>query len=147
MKKLLGAPLFVLTLLLTSLPDTLLSSQPSSADLAIYGLHYGTVNHLNSISTFDKAIASGAQIVVKFGASWCPPCQKLAPVITQVASEINSVLFIEVNFDSFKELATRYGIKSIPALLLFKNGSIVTRTVGYQDKNSLSNLIKNSFGL
>ncbi len=146
MKKNLGLHLLFLATL-TSAPHITFTSQPTPAKLATYGLQYSAVNHLNSISTFDQAVASGAQIVVKFGASWCPPCQKLAPVIATIASEFPSVIFIEVNFDSFKELANRYGIKSIPAILLFKNGSKVVQTVGYKDKGSLTNLIKHSFGL
>jgi thioredoxin 1 len=119
--------------------------QPSQAVLATYGFQYGTVNHLSSVHAFDQAIASGAQIFVKVGASWCPPCQKLAPIITQLAPEFNSVLFIEVNFDSFKELANRYGIRSIPAVLLFKNGTKISQTFGFQDKSALANLIRSSF--
>lgn len=132
---------------LASTPHVALTSQPTPATLATYGLQYGTLNHLGSVSSFDQAISSGAQIVVKFGASWCPPCQKLAPVISDLATEIKSVVFIEVNFDSFKDLANRYGIKSIPAILLFKNGSLIKKTVGYQDKASLASLINNTFGL
>ena len=146
MKKAVGISFFVAALLSCS-PHIAQATQPSAATLATYGLHYGTVNHLSSISTLDQAIASGAQVVVKFGASWCGPCRQMAPVISQVASELTSVIFIDVNFDSFKELAQRYGIKSIPAILLFKNGSEVARTIGFKDKSSLTNLIKNSFGL
>jgi thioredoxin 1 len=121
------------------------TSQPLQNLLAQYGLQYGIVNHLGSMNSFDQSVASGAQIFVKIGASWCPPCQKLSPIIVQLASEFNSILFIEVNFDSFQELANRYGVRSIPTVLLFKNGTHINRTVGFKDKSFWAELIRSSF--
>lgn len=135
--------LFVISL--TSLPCITLSSQSLQTTLATYGLHYGSINHISSISSFDQAVASGAQIFVKIGAPWCPPCQKMAPIISELASEFKSIVFIEVNLDSFKDLANRYGVRSIPAVLLFKNGSKITQTTGFKDKGSLVALLNNSF--
>lgn len=110
-----------------------------------HGLHYGKVNHLSSITAFDQAVASGAQIFVKFGASWCPPCKKMAPVLEQLAPEFGDILFVEVNSDSFSSLARRYGVRNLPTVLLFKDSSQTSKTVGFRDKRHWTDIIRSIF--
>lgn len=140
--------MFVLIALCTFATNAhLIAQQPAENTITSLGLHYGSLNYLTSTNTFDAAVASGVNIVVKIGAEWCGPCRQMEPLIVQLAQEMKSVLFIEVNLDSFKSLANRYGIRSIPAVLLFKNGSKIVQSIGYKDKTTLSSLISSSFGL
>lgn len=126
--------------------STTKATQPAAA-LTSLGFQYGTVNHLGSTSSFDQALATGAAIVVKFGADWCPPCRQMVPELIKASAELSSVLFIEVNIDSFKNIASRYGVRSIPAVFVFKNGSTVSQTTGYKDSSSLTSFVRSALGM
>jgi thioredoxin 1 len=80
---------------------------------------------------FDtEALAADRVAVVDFWASWCPPCRALAPAIAALAEERPDVLVGKVDVDDHPEIAGRYGIQSIPTVLLFRNGELVSRSIG-----------------
>ncbi|MEI6646112.1 MAG: thioredoxin [bacterium] len=89
-------------------------------------------------ATFDAAIAEGVTLV-DFWAPWCGPCQMLTPILeTQVAPAVaGRAKVAKVNVDESRELAVKFGIKSIPALLVFKNGALVQQMVGLQSGDAL----------
>lgn len=76
-------------------------------------------------------------VVVDFWATWCGPCQMLAPVLEEVAQELPQVQFCKVDVDEERELALSAGIESIPTLLVIKNGRVEKRLVGYREKDAL----------
>lgn len=80
-------------------------------------------------STFDEFINSSEKpVLVDFWAEWCGPCKKVAPIIDELASdESREVEFAKVDIDNNGELQIRFGIMSIPALMLFKNGELIGR--------------------
>lgn len=81
--------------------------------------------------------------VVDFSAKWCGPCKMLEPVLEEVSEELSDeVAFYNVDVDNDQELAMKYGIASIPALVVLKNGEKVGMQVGFQPKNSIVNFIK-----
>ena len=85
---------------------------------------------------FDKVIGSGC-ILVDFWAAWCMPCRMLAPIIEELANEyIESVTVAKVNIDIESALAARYGIMSIPTVILFNDGAEVKRFIGVQKKET-----------
>jgi len=85
---------------------------------------------------FSETIGSG-RVLVDFWAGWCMPCRMVAPIIEQLAEEFkDSVAFAKVDVDEESALAARYGIMSIPTVILFKDGSEVKRFIGVQPKDA-----------
>ena len=80
-------------------------------------------------------------VVVDFWATWCGPCQMLAPVLEEVARELPQVQFCKVDVDEEQELARQFGVMSIPTVVLFKDGKEVQRTVGVQPQAAFERLV------
>lgn len=82
-------------------------------------------------------------VLVDFWASWCGPCRMLAPVIAEIAEEYAGKVKVgKVNVDEQPNLANRYGIASIPTVMLFKNGEVINTSLGYRPKNELETMLK-----
>lgn len=82
--------------------------------------------------------------VVDFSAVWCGPCQMLAPIMEEFSDEMDGeVDFFSADVDENRDLAYQFDIQSIPAIVVFANGEEVTRTVGFQPKEELKELIEN----
>ena len=94
------------------------------------------LKHINSAAEFDAALKEGT-VLVDFFATWCGPCKMLSPVLEEVANENPNIAVLKIDVDEVGELAARYGIQSIPTLMLFKNGQRVETRTGYQNKNQL----------
>ena len=99
------------------------------------------LKHIADKEEFDAAVKEGL-VLVDFFATWCGPCKMLSPVLEEVANENPDLLVLKIDVDEVGELAARYGIQSIPTLMLFKNGERLDVRVGYQNKNQLLNFIK-----
>ena len=90
---------------------------------------------------FDVVVSEGVTLV-DFYADWCGPCKMMGPVLDELAQEMPEVQFRKVNVDEEPELAKQYGIMSIPALKLFKNGKVVNEQVGFAPKPMIANFVK-----
>jgi thioredoxin 1 len=92
-----------------------------------------------SEDTFDVAVAkSPTPVVVDFWAPWCGPCKMISPVLDEIAKENSETLRVaKVNVDDNPGLATRFGVRSIPTLLLFKDGDLRETIVGLTSKQNL----------
>ena len=95
-----------------------------------------TKNNCDELVTNKKGIP-----LVDFWASWCGPCQMQAPVIEELAYELDDVVIGKVNVDEQPELAMQFNISSIPTLIIFMDGRCVSTQVGYHSKRDLMMLI------
>ena len=92
---------------------------------------------------FDAEIGGETPILVDFWASWCGPCRMLMPTIEQLAKEADGKYRVgKVNVDEQGELAMRFGIQSIPTLIVFKNGEEVSRALGVRPKGAILEMLK-----
>ena len=80
-------------------------------------------------------------VLIDFWAGWCGPCKMIAPIIEQVAKERPDITVCKVNVDEQEELAVKFGIQSIPTLVLLKNGKVSGRAVGYRDYKGVTDFI------
>jgi len=90
-------------------------------------------------SNFDQMVLKAEKpVLVDFWAVWCKPCLMVAPIIDELAEEYsNKISFVKVDVDNNPKTATNYGIRSIPTLLIFKNGAPVSHIVGLRPKGEL----------
>jgi len=101
------------------------------------GLNMAKYVELTS-ENFDATVAEGVTMV-DFWAPWCGPCRMIAPVIEELAEDFDGKATIaKVNTDEQQELAVKYGIRSIPAILFFKNGEVVDQMVGAASKDAFA---------
>ncbi|MBI1883669.1 MAG: thioredoxin [Chlamydiae bacterium] len=94
---------------------------------------------INNTQDFDNAVLNSKKLVlVDFWAPWCGPCRVVGPVLEEISKELSEkVEVVKINVDESQELAVRYGIMSIPTLILLKNGKVIDQSIGASPKNKL----------
>jgi len=95
-----------------------------------------------SDQTFKDEVETGGTVLVDFWAPWCGPCRMIAPVLEELDKEIgDQVKIAKLNVDENPESASRFGVMSIPTLIVFKDGQPVDKVIGFQPKDSLKSVI------
>ena len=98
---------------------------------------------LTSANFQAEVLDSPLPVLVDFWATWCGPCRMVAPIVAEIAAEKAGVIKVgKVNVDEEPGLAGRYGISSIPTLMLFKNGQLVNTMVGARPKAQIEQMLK-----
>ena len=93
-------------------------------------------------SNFNDVISKNKTVLVDFWAEWCGPCRIIGPIIEELANEYEGKAIIgKLDVDSNQESSVKYGVRSIPTILTFKDGEIVDRQVGAVPKETLTNVI------
>jgi len=102
--------------------------------------------HQTSDTAFDQdVLKSGTPVLVDFWAEWCGPCKMIAPHLEAIAAELgDKVQVIKVNIDENPLTPTRYGVRGIPTLMLFKNGEVAATKVGALPKSKLMEWVQES---
>jgi thioredoxin 1 len=103
------------------------------------------IHHVTDDSFQNEVLSSQTPVLVDYWAEWCGPCKMIAPILDEVAKEYSGRLKIaKLNVDENQETPRRYGIRGIPTLMLFKNGSVEAQKVGAVSKSQLSAFIDSS---
>ena len=90
----------------------------------------------------EEVLNSEIPVIVDFWAVWCGPCKMLAPVIAEISGELSGKVKVgKVNVDEEQELALKFGVTSIPTVMLFENGQAVKTSVGFMDKQQLKDTL------
>ena len=97
-----------------------------------------TIKNCNENDFEDEVLRSKLPVIVDFWAEWCGPCKMLTPILEELSDEMkNEINVIKVNLDENQDLAMKYSIRSIPTLLLFKEGNLIDTKVGLLPKSEI----------
>lgn len=90
----------------------------------------------------EEVLKSDKKVLIDFYADWCGPCKMLSPIVEEFANNNNDVKVVKVNIDDNQELAVKYGVSSIPTLIVIENGEIKNIRVGLMSKSEIEELVK-----
>lgn len=97
--------------------------------------------NINKNNFQNEVMNSNKPVLLDFGAPWCAPCRMVAPTVEEIASERVDIKVGKINVDEQPELANKFGIMSIPTLVVMKNGKIVQRVSGVRSKNTILEML------
>lgn len=101
------------------------------------------ITYAEDMSKFNEMISGKQPVLVDFYADWCAPCRMMSPIIEKVAANMKGDLkVIKVNVDQNQEAAVKYGIRSIPTLMLFQNGEVKWQGVGVMQADQIEQIVK-----
>ena len=97
--------------------------------------------NINSEIFQSEVLNSEKKVLLDFWASWCGPCRMVVPIVEEIAAERPDILVGKINVDEQPELASRFGIVSIPTLVVMENGKIVNQAVGARSKRAILDML------
>ena len=101
----------------------------------------GEVGNVSEATFAEVVLESRMPVLVDFHADWCGPCRRLAPVLDEVARDKPTAKIVRVNVDQNRALAARYGVSSLPTLIVFKDGRVIAKQTGAVSKNRLKAML------
>ena len=103
------------------------------------------IKNCNENDFENEVLKSSLPVIVDFWAEWCGPCKMLTPILEELSNEMkNEINVVKVNLDENQDLAMKYSIRSIPTLLLFKEGNLIDTKVGLLPKNEIVTWFKSN---
>ena len=93
-------------------------------------------------NNFEEEVLKKEKVLIDFNADWCGPCKMLGPVVETVSNDITDVSFVSVNVDENPNLAKKYGVMSIPCLVVLEKGEEIKRSVGLISRDEIEKLVK-----
>ena len=101
-----------------------------------------TIKHVSDETFENQVINSKKPVLVDFWAEWCGPCKMISPIVEEIASDYNGKVKVgKVNIDFNQQVAMTYGIRGIPALLVFNSGAVANQIVGAVPKNHITEIL------
>ena len=100
-----------------------------------------SVVHITKDNFEELVLNNPKPVLLDFWATWCGPCRMVAPIVEEIAREQDNLLAGKINVDEEMELAVKFGIISIPTLIVMKNGEVANKAVGYMPKAEIQNLL------
>lgn len=100
------------------------------------------IKHINNLNEFNEVVSKG-KVFVDFFAQWCGPCKMLAPVLEEMdnAGDFKDITIVKIDVDEAPEIAAKFGIQSIPTLMLFNEGQLINHALGFMPKPMLIKFI------
>lgn len=90
----------------------------------------------------EEVLDSDKKVLIDFWTPWCGPCRMVSPIVDEIAEENSTIKVAKVNIDEQPQLASQYGVMSIPTLLVFENGDVVDKAVGARNKSFILQMLE-----
>lgn len=100
-----------------------------------------SVLNIDNTNFEAEVLNSSKKVLVDFWASWCGPCRMVGPIVEEIANERPDIKVCKINVDEQPELAAKFGIMSIPTLMVFENGKLVNQSAGARPKDAILSLL------
>ena len=145
MKKLLSV---LLAVLFAACSLSLVSAEPKATDPTREPGVGMNISNFNTVdldgNTVTGDILQNADLTfINYWATWCGPCKMIAPIVKEIADEYDGKILVgKVNVDEEPDLTMQYNVSSIPTLMVFKNGQLVNKAVGYREKDEILKMLK-----
>ncbi len=100
------------------------------------------VKEINGIKELELEVNNNKKVLVDLWAPWCGPCKMLSPIVDKVSEELSDVRVLKVNVDDNEDIASKFDVEAIPTLLIFEDGSLKNKNVGFVSELKLKDLVK-----
>ena len=100
------------------------------------------VVYITNANFKEEVLESDKKVLVDFWAPWCGPCRMVSPIVEEIAEENAAIKVAKINIDEQPQLASQYGVMSIPTLMVFENGDIADKAVGARNKSFILQMLE-----